>query len=203
MPSLTIVGRSSSHFTRIARVFALELGVEHAFRPVLDLTSTNLADYGANPAMKVPVLVDEEGPLFGTENICRALVRRSGRTNVLLRGDVGDRVVANAEEMTLHAMSSEVTLILSKIAKTGPPPKVARSMENALAWLDENVGGVIAALPADRATSFAEVALFCLVTHLPWREVMDVSRYERLAAFERRFAERESAQRTAYRFDAA
>ena len=103
MADLTLVGRSSSHFTRTARIFALELGVPDEFRPVLDMTVTAPGNYADNPALKVPVLIDEQGPLFGTENICVELARRSGkRAGVVLRGDVLDRGVANAEELILH-----------------------------------------------------------------------------------------------------
>src|SRR4051812_24553111 len=93
MNPLVLTGRSSSHFTRIARIFALELGVTHTFQPVFDMTSLDAATYANNPALKVPILVDEVGPLFGTENICRELVRRSGqRSKVIMRGDVSERV---------------------------------------------------------------------------------------------------------------
>jgi glutathione S-transferase len=205
MSDVVLVGRSSSHFTRTARIFALELAVPHAFRPVLDMTSVDAADYGENPALKVPVLVDENGPLFGAENVCRALVARSGTSaSVVLRGDVSARVVANAEELTLHVMSSEVSLIMAKFAGDArlAPPKVAQSMQNALTWLDEHVDAILAALPDNRVTSFVEVALFCVVTHLPFREVMDVGRWTRLCAMCRRFGERESARLTEYRYDA-
>lgn len=204
MTEPTLVARSSSHFSRTARMFALELGVPHTFRPVLDLTSLDRAAYADNPALKVPILVDDAGALFGTENICRELARRSGKAaSVVLRGDVGDRVVVNAEELTLHVMSSEVTLIMAKMTGSAPPKKVAASIENSLDFLDEHVDAVLAALPAGRLVSFVEVTLFCLVTHLPWREVMDVSRWARLGDFGRRFGERESARSTEYRFDAA
>jgi hypothetical protein len=43
--------------------------------------------------------------------------------------------------------------------------------------------GPLAALPADRILSFCEASLFSLVTHLPFRKVMDVSRYQRLQVF--------------------
>jgi glutathione S-transferase len=205
--NLVLVGRSSSHFTRTARIFALELGVPHVFRAVLDLTTTDAAAYADNPALKVPVLVDAQGPLFGTENICRALARRSGLgQRAVLRGDVGDRVVANAEEMVLHAMGSGVALIMLALpgqAERSPPPKLRRSLENALAFLDANVDGVLAALPSDRVLSFCETSLFCLVTHLPFRQVMDVSGYPRLQAFCRTFGARAGARATEYRFDAA
>jgi glutathione S-transferase len=201
-----LVGRSSSHFTRTARIFAIELGVAHDFRPVLDMTSLDAAGYAENPALKVPILVDEQGPLFGTENICRELVRRSSHaSNVVLRGDVNARVVANAEELTLHAMSAEVSLIMAKLAGNAAlaPPKVSRGLENSLRHLDENVDAVLAALPAGRTLSFVEVALYCVVTHLPFRQVMDVAPWARLRAFCERFGEREGARSTEYRFDAA
>src|SRR5690349_5279591 len=92
-------GRSSSHFTRTARIFALELDVSHSFRPVLDITALDAAGYAGNPALKVPIWIDEHGPLFGTENICRELARRSGKAaSCPLRGESADRLVANAEE---------------------------------------------------------------------------------------------------------
>jgi glutathione S-transferase len=200
-----LVGRSSSHFTRTARIFALELGVPHVFRAVLDLTSTDPKVYGDNPALKVPVLVDGEGSLFGAENICRELARRSGRPGVVLRGDVGARIVANTEELILHAMGAGVILITTALA--GPdrpdPPKVRPSLENALGFLERNLDRALAALPGDRVLSFCETSLFCLLTHLPWRKVMDVSGYARLGEFCRSFAHREAARMTEYRFDRA
>jgi glutathione S-transferase len=207
MTDLVLVGRSSSHYTRTARLFALELGVAHTFRPVLDITSADAATYAGNPALKIPVLVDGGGALFGTENICRELARRSAApARAVLRGDVADRRVANAEEMTLHAMASEVVLIMAKISggdERAAGPKVRRSLENALAYLDANADAALAALPADRALSFLEASLFSVVTHLPFRQVMDVSAYARLQAFCAGFAARESARQTEYRFDAA
>ncbi len=202
---VTLVGRSSSHFTRTARLFALELGVPHRFEPVLDLTSTDRAAYADNPALKVPILVDQHGPLYGTENICRELARRSALAErVVLRGQVGERVVANAEEMVLHAMSADVNLImLGTPAAERDPPKVRRSLENALAFVDVELDRALAALPADRALSFLEAALFSLATHLPFRKIMEVGAYARICAFRDRFATRPSARATEYRFDAA
>jgi glutathione S-transferase len=205
-PELTLVGRSSSHFTRTARVFAHELGVPYTFRPVFDILAVDPAAYGDNPALKVPVLLDEQGPLYGSENICRELARRSGqRPRVALRGDVGERIVANAEEMVLHVMGSAVILITSGLGgpEQTPPPKVRRSLENALTFLDRNVDGVLAALPGDRVLSFFEVALFCVVPHLPFRKLLDASGYQRLQAFARTFSERPGAKATEYHFDAA
>jgi glutathione S-transferase len=203
-PEITLVGRSSSHFTRTARIFALELGVPHTFRPVLDMTMTDPAVYAGNPALKVPVLVDVQGPLFGTENICRELARRSGRGGrVVLRGEVAERVVANAEELVLHAMGTDVSLVMARLGGQVPPPKLRRSLENALAFLDAHLDRVLSAMPGDRQLSFCEVALFCLVTHLPFRKVMEVGAYQNLQAFCQAFAARPAARATEYHFDAA
>lgn len=202
---LTIVGRSSSHFTRVTRIFALELEVSHAFQPVFDLTTLDTAAYAGNPALKIPILVDDEGPLFGAENICRELVRRSGRdAEVVMRGEVRDRAVANAEELTLHVMTAEVTLLMAKMAggASAVPQKCSRSIESSLDHLDQNLEAVLAALPKGRVLSFLEVALFCVLTHLPFREVLDVTSWKRLVAFRDHFGERASARETEYRFDA-
>jgi glutathione S-transferase len=205
MNGLELVGRSSSHFTRTARIFALELGVPHVFRPVFDITSTDAGQYANNPALKVPILVLPDGPLYGTENICRELVRRAtAPQRCVLRGEVADRLVANAEELTLHAMSSEVALITSAMVGDGRPvsPKLRASLENSLRYLDDQLERVLAALPGDRSFSFFEVALYCLVRHLPFRQIMDPGGYLRLADFCTRFDLRESARQTSYRFDA-
>jgi glutathione S-transferase len=205
MDELVLQGRSSSHFTRVARIFALDLGVSHVFRPVLDIASRDMANYAGNPALKVPILIDESGPLYGTENICRELLRRSGKANVIMPGDPSGRLVANVEEVTLHLMSAEVSVITAKLAGSDAavPPKVVAGIQNSLCFLDEHVDALLSALPERRALSFVEVALFCVVTHLPWRLVAEVESWKRLGAFCQRFAERESARSTEYRFDAA
>lgn len=200
-----LVGRSSSHFTRLVRIFAIELGVPHQFRPVFDLKTLDAGAYANNPALKIPILIDEHGPLFGSENICRELIRAAGSRGekVIMRGQISDRVVANAEELALHAMSSEVSLIMAKMAGDASlaPPKIARSIENCLDHLDRNMEALQSALPADRAFSFVEAAIFCVVRHLPFREIMEVTQWTRLMEHCARFDERAGARQTEYRFD--
>jgi glutathione S-transferase len=201
---VVLVGRSSSHFTRVARIFALELAVPHAFRPVLDMTILEAGNYADNPALKIPVLIDEQGQLYGTENICRELTRRSGlRDRVVLRGDVTTRVVANAEELLLHAMNSSVALITTAQEDAKPLPKVRASLENALAFLNTHAAEARAALPTGRLLSFFEVALYCQVRHLAFRNLMDASGYAHLQSYCQDFEQRPAAQATSYRFDAA
>lgn len=203
MTDLVLIGRSSSHFSRITRLFALELGVPFTFRPLFDLTSVDLDSYAGNPALKIPVLIDEEGSLFGTENICRAIVRRSGRASeVVQRGEHPSRLVQNVEETTLNVMTTEVAIIMGRMGGAAPTVKLQRSLDNALRFLDDHVDAALEALPAARALSFLEAALFAVATHLPFREVSDVSSYVRIAAFVTEFGQRASAQRTTYHFDA-
>jgi glutathione S-transferase len=205
---LRIVGRSSSHFTRVARMFAHALDVPYVLQVVPDLSAIDAGAYGDNPALKIPVLIDEAGSLFGADNVCRALARRAGRPGVVLRGEFdGDpaaaRLVANAEELVLHAMTAEVGIILAKAQGVAPGPKLQPSIENCLGWLDDHEPALARALPASRTLSFVEVALYCLVTHLPWRQVMEISRWERLEAFARRYGAHPASAATAYRFDQA
>jgi glutathione S-transferase len=166
MYTCRIIGRSSSHFTRVVRVFAHELEIAHTFEPVFDLQTLDVDNYAGNPALKIPILVDESGPLFGAENVCRELTRHSAidRSLVLLRGDVQDRLVANAEELTLHVMSSGVSLIMAKLDNPGTEPtKPRHSIEACLDYLDREIDAVLQRLPARRRVSFVEVALFCVV----------------------------------------
>ena len=200
-----IIGRSSSSFTRITRIFACELGVECELRIVRDLRSSNVEDYAGNPALKLPILQAQSGTWFGALNICRALARGSAREpHVVWPEDLREPLLANAQELTLHALATEVTLVMSKLSgvdATLHQAKLHASLLNVLEWLDVNVAGVLAGLPAARQLSYLEVALFCLVTHLEFRDVVPVAPYRELAAFCGSFAERASAQATPYRFD--
>ncbi len=98
-------------------------------------------------------------------------------------------------------MSAEVSLILAKITGNPAPAKVAIGIEQSLDWLDARLEQVRAELPASRVVSFVEVALFCTLRHLPFREVMAIDRWQRLASFADELAARPSARETEFRFD--
>ncbi|HWA72080.1 MAG TPA: glutathione S-transferase N-terminal domain-containing protein [Polyangiaceae bacterium] len=201
-----IVGRSSSHFTRVARVFALELGVACDFEVVRDLTSVDARDFAENPALKMPSLRTAGGVWFGALNICRELARRApGDARVVWPEELVDRSLANAQELIFQAMASEVSLIMLKATSGDEAPayrhKLCASLLNSLGWLESNVSALLAALPAERTVSVLEVTLFCLVTHVEFRAVVNTPPYPELARFCERFAERPSAQATTFRFD--
>jgi len=200
-----LFGRSSSSFTRIARIYAAELGVSYEFRIVPNLMSLDAADYGGNPALRLPVLQTAEGTWFGAASICRALSRRTPSGRLLVWPEDLERpLTANAQELTLVAMSTEVSMIMAQLAGADVGDNIDKlrcSLESTLTWLDEQIEPVLAELPSERHLSFLEVTAFCLVTHLSFRGVLPVEPYPKLVAFSQRFGERASAQETLYRFD--
>ncbi|HEU5074011.1 MAG TPA: glutathione S-transferase domain-containing protein [Polyangiaceae bacterium] len=206
MAKPVLVGRSSSVFTRVARIFAIELEVEHTFRVVPDLLAFEAERYGGNPALKLPTLLGPSGAWFGSLTICRELVRLSRRTlHLVWPEELVEPALANAQELTVQAMATEVALIMAKQeapdASSAYQRKLRLSLENSMAWLEEHVAELRSHLPANRELSYLEVTLFCLVTHLEFREVLPVTGYRRLDEFRRAFSERPSAIATAYRYD--
>ncbi len=201
-----IIGRSSSHFTRITRIFAAELRVDYSFQVVRDLMSTDPGDYGGNPALRIPSLKTPRGVWFGALNVCRELWRRSSpRPHVVWPEDLDEPVLANAQELVLQAMATEVTLIMSKVGgasdSSAHHAKMRTALLNMMSWLEENVSAALAALPPQRDLSYLEVTLFCLVSHLEFRDVLPTASYSELNRFCQRFAARASIQETPYRFD--
>jgi hypothetical protein len=201
-----IIGRSSSHFTRVARIFAAEMRIDCSFRVVRDLLSTNPAEYGGNPALRIPSLQAPRGVWFGALNVCRELWRQSSlRPHVIWPEDLAGPVLANAQELVLQAMATEVTLIMAKVGgasdSSAHHAKMRKALLNMMAWLEENANSALAALPPQRDLSYLEVTLFCLVTHLEFREVLPTAADSELNRFCQRFATRASVRETAYRFD--
>lgn len=201
-----IIGRSSSHFTRVTRIFAAEMGVDYSFQVVRDLMSSELGDYGGNPALKIPSMQTPEGVWFGSLNVCRELWRRSSpRRRVVWPEDLDGPLLANAQELVLQAMATEVTLIMGRMADASASnahhAKMRKGLVNTMSWLEAHVSAMLAALPSQRDLSYLEVTLFCLVAHLEFREVLPTAAYSELNTFCQRFGTRASIHETAFRFD--
>jgi hypothetical protein len=143
---------------------------------------------------------------FGSLNVCRELWRQSSRKpRVVWPEDLDAPLLANAQELVQQCMASEVLLVMDKVAGgdgNAYQAKLRTGLLNSLAWLEENVGAALAALPPQRDLSFLEVSLYCLVTHLEFREVLPTASYAALNRFCQQFAQRASARETPYRFDA-
>ena len=201
-----LYGRSSSHFTRIARIFAAELGVELEFRLIRDLMSSQPDDYGGNPALKMPTLATDAGIWFGSLPICRELARCSDLNLVIIWPENLERpVAANAQELVLTAMATEVGLIMGKAsgvaADNAHQAKLSASLLGAMQWLEINAGRAVATLAPERDLSFLEITLFCLVEHLEFRDVLSLDAYPQLRAFGQRFAGRSCARATGFKYD--
>jgi glutathione S-transferase len=203
-----IVGRSSSHYTRVVRIFAAELGVVCSFVPVYDLTSREARDFGGNPALKLPVLTIGEAAAFGAENICRTLAEMAPQPRrIVWTEQLPELQARNAQELVWHGMQAQVQLVFGTQLARLPADniyfdKAADGLHNVLAWLDARIDAVLHGLPA-HDISLLEVSLFCLLEHLAFRPTLSLAPYPRLAGFAEGFRARPSAQRTAYVFDVA
>lgn len=202
-----IIGRQSSHYTRVVRMLALELGIDAPLAPILDLMSTDPAAYAGNPALKLPALRVGEDTVWGSQNACRLLARQigGGEARVSWPEDARTPLLMNAHEIVAHAMAAQVEVVFHEIVSKRPPDAASRkrreSLLGCLAWLDAHLDAIRAQLPADRVAMF-DLMLFCLLEHLPFRNPIDLSDMPALTAFATTFGARASAQATPYRFDA-
>ena len=207
MDRIQIIGRSSSHFTRVARVFAHELSVPYDLVPLHDMRQIDPAVYADNPALKLPTLRRAGSLVFGTENICRALADLSeAQLRIVWPEQAREDVVCNAQEFVWHGMTAQVQWVMGTVVNKLPADnaffvKIHAGLEGALQWLDTNLADALGALPASRDLSMLEVTLFCLMEHLTFRPTLSVSPYPSLVRFAEEFAARPSAQCTAYCFD--
>lgn len=207
LPPIRIVGRQSSHYTRVVRMLALELGLAAPLAPIFDLMSSDPATYAGNPALKLPALRVGDTVVWGSQNACRQLARQvdGGEARVFWPEDARDPLLMNAHEIVAHAMAAQVEVVFHEIVSKRPPDATSRkrreSLLGCLAWLDAHLDAIRAHLPADRIAMF-ELMLFCLLEHLPFRNPIDLSGMPALTAFATTFGARASAQATPYRFDA-
>jgi hypothetical protein len=162
------------------------------------------------------VLQASSGTWFGSLNICRALARLSQGTEpnqlraasesrpVLWPEDLRTTTLANAQELVLQAMATEVALVMDRVAGASDNQhqmKLRQVLANIMAWLERSAPEVIGTLPPERTLSYIEVTLFCLITHLEFRELLPTREYTKLTEFAQRFSQRASAETTKYVFD--
>jgi glutathione S-transferase len=123
-----LFGRSSSHFTRVARMFAVEMGIAYELHVVRDLASQNVDEFGGNPALRIPVLRLGDDSWFGSLNVCRVFARSSKRPiQIVWPEDLSEPLLSNAQELILQGMATEVTLIMARSGGGGERPQQASS----------------------------------------------------------------------------
>lgn len=206
MYTTVIIGRQSSHYTRVVRMLAIELGVAVELEPIHDLLSQDPAVFAGNPALKLPALRVDGDVVWGSANACRALARRSGagEDGVAWPEQARSPRLMNAHELVAHAMAAQVEVVFHEIVSRRAPDDASRkrraSLVNSLAWLDRELDAVRGELPPGRV-ALLELQLFCLLEHLPFRNPMDLSGWPALVAFADAWRQRPSARATPYRFD--
>ena len=202
---LQIVGRTGSLFTRLPLIFAEELSVAYDLVAIKNLAAMEPDVYAGNPALRMPILRENDSVVFGAENICRAVAERAATpARIVWPEDLGDVLSRNAQELVWHCMATQVQILMGTHVGKLPRDNVffakARAgLEGGLGWLDEHAADVLAALPQQRNLSLFEVALYCLIEHLQFGPTVAVSNHASLLSFACQFGTRASAQRTAYR----
>jgi glutathione S-transferase len=186
-----------------------ELGLSLTFERPTRFVATSPDDCGGNPALKVPTLHCGSYRLFGTANICSRLAEIAGGAHdsrIVISGPWQPDLLLNAQELVWTGMGTQVQLVLGlKVA--GLPresmffERALRSLAGSLAWIEANLGAILAALPSTRATSMLEAALFCLVEHIRFRSTLPLDDYPRILEFAAEHARRDSAKSTPFRFD--
>ena len=206
MSNHVIIGRQSSHYTRVVRMLAIELDVAVELEPVHDLLSNDPDVFAGNPALKLPALRLDGDVVWGSANACRVLARRSaaGEDGVAWPEQARSLRLMNAHELVAHAMAAQVEVVFHEIVSRRAPDDASRkrraSLVNSLGWLDRELEAVRGELPQGRI-ALLELQLFCLLEHLPFRNPMDLSGWPALVAFADAWRQRPSARATPYRFD--
>ena len=201
-----IIGRQGSHYTRMVRMLALELGVEANLQPIYDLLSEDPTVFGGNPALKLPALRQGDAVVWGSQNACRALARSvpGGEARVFWAEDARSSLLMNAHEIVAHTMAVQVEVVFHEVVSRRPPDAASHkrraSLENCLAWLEANLQAIRAELPGDRIRLF-ELGLFAVLEHFGFRNPMDLSAMPRLREFMTEFGLRPSALATPYVVD--
>ncbi len=204
---IEIVGRQSSHYTRMVRMLARELEVEYTLCPIHDLLSSDPLVFAGNPALKLPAVRIGDDVVWGSQNACRAIARLApgGESRVIWAEQMKTPLTMNAHEVLAHAMAVQVEVVfhevVAKRAADAASTKRRASLLHCLDWLDRQLPDIRRALPADRIALF-DLGLYCLLEHLPFRNPIDLGEHRRLTAFSTEIGKRESARATPYRFDA-
>jgi glutathione S-transferase len=200
-----LFGRRGSHFTRVAAIAAIELGIDYQFHQINDLASLSAEDYGGHPALKLPTLHVDNSLVFGTDNICRKLneISSTKTPKVIQCDEISETRHRNGQELIWHAMSVQVQLYMgSRIAKLPQENiyflKLQQSLLGALQWVETDLNGIISAIPSPRNVSIFEISLFCLFKHLIYRPTIKIDSLTKIARFADDFSQRRSAKMTEY-----
>ena len=195
---MSVVQRSSVAAARTSRAACRSSRVSsawstHSSRSSTCCRTTRSATPG-NPALKLPVLKLEDGSWFGQLNACRALARRVDRRPAIVWPEqlAGRNAPTHRSSCSRawqrgesdHRRALAFCSRRSRDEGTRQPGGQRR-------LLDEHLDAALSELPAGRDLSFFETTLFCFITHLQFREVMQIDRHQNLLSFCAKFGDRE------------
>lgn len=187
-----------SHFARKIRILLAELDVPHEIVYVKNLLSTDPADFGGNPILKIPTLVDEEQWVVESDLIARYLVERHDPED-RLRVHSMNANQRNVLSMINAAMAAEVELILS--ARSGIEgvesipffQRYAEAIELCLDWLEKE-----GKAHWTEELGYLDIALACMWDHLVhYERIPEGKPYDWLKARVAQFAARPAFESTA------
>ncbi|MEL6665416.1 MAG: glutathione S-transferase [Pseudomonadota bacterium] len=140
---MRLIGSAKSHFTRKVRLLFDHLEHPYELVDVGNVAEQNPDIFAGNPLMSVPVLVDNQSKIFGSDHIAAFIVRQLYPIDVYAVNST-DPNVLNARALLNGAMQAEVKLVLSErtgLDTTGRAyfEKARAILRNVLDWCEANV----------------------------------------------------------------
>lgn len=131
-----------SHFSRKIRILLAALGQDVALIDVCNVADMSTENFGQNPLMKVPTLVDGDITIFESDHIAQYLIQQydpNDQFKVMIKAVQA----MNARAVMNGIMSAEVELILAQrsgldISGHVRYEKIQKSITQGLQWLDGN-----------------------------------------------------------------
>lgn len=171
--SLRLYATPLSHFARKVRILLHELDVPFELHFVEDLLSSDPKDFGGNPILRIPTLVDGDAWVVESDQIARHCAERFDPTDrhAVLSLSLRQR---NALSMINAAMAAEVEILLSQRSGIEEIESLKyfrrhyRVIEHCLAWLEE----AGPSLWTQQGLSYLDIALVCMWEHLEHYETI-------------------------------
>ena len=188
-----------SHFSRKVRVVVEELGLACELRYVPNLLSSDAADFGGNPILRVPVLLDGDVRVVESDAICRHLVETRDTEGDRLGFFDRDVERRNALAFLAAVMGAEVEILLAGRAglDSGPAApffgRYHRVIRDSLAWIESEGERLW-----PEGFSWLDVVLISAWDHLRHSKLVPPGEaYPWIEARTARFADRPSIRSTA------
>lgn len=182
-------GTPRSHFTRVVRITAHELGLELEWVDVGNVATAEA--FADNPLMQVPVLVDGDRTVWDSHDICRYLVEREDADPLGMESLDWSR--RNLVSVIRGVMSAEVRLILAErsgMSTTGPMfDKARETIRRGLRWIDARIEGEV-------GLSYPAVCAVAMWDHLLLYDNAERGEAPRIDAVAMRLGAHDSVART-------